>query len=64
MGVDIDESLENLDRWISNIWFINQPITNDVRFPPLSLSLLSIDIPTGLEHQNPAFPKEGYEHSM
>ena len=31
MGVNIDESLENLDRWISNIWFINQPITNDVR---------------------------------
>ena len=35
MGVDIDESLENLDRWISNIWFINQPITNDVSIFPI-----------------------------
>lgn len=30
MGTNIDNSLENLQQWISNIWFINQPIMNDV----------------------------------
>ena len=29
-GVDIDEHLENLGKWMSNLWFINQPIQNDV----------------------------------
>lgn len=28
-GVDIDEYLENLGKWVSNLWFINQPIQND-----------------------------------
>ncbi|KAL9101884.1 MAG: hypothetical protein Q9163_002905 [Psora crenata] len=39
MGVNIDESLENLDRWASNIWFINQPVMNDVSSTTIRLFL-------------------------
>lgn len=38
-GTNIDESLERLDKWISNIWFINQPVTNDVSSTKIRLFL-------------------------
>ena len=38
-GTNIDEALERLDRWISNIWFINQPITNDISSTKIRLFL-------------------------
>ncbi|KAL9126299.1 MAG: hypothetical protein Q9217_004625 [Psora testacea] len=75
MGVNIDESLENLDRWISNIWFINQPIMNDVSSTKIRLFLkkdLSIRylIPTSVinfiyenELYNVKSPINGHERS-
>lgn len=45
MGTNIDASLENLKQWISNIWFINQPIMNDVKSnPPISMDLSTNDL--------------------
>ena len=39
MGTNIDEALEKLDKWIHNIWYINQPITNDVSSTKIRLFL-------------------------
>lgn len=39
MGTNCDDALEQLDKWISNIWFINQPITNDVSSTKIRLFL-------------------------
>ncbi|KAL6716862.1 Nicotinamide/nicotinic acid mononucleotide adenylyltransferase 1 [Lecanora helva] len=39
MGTNIDESLVNLQQWITNIWFINQPIMNDVSSTKIRLFL-------------------------
>lgn len=39
MGTNIDQALEQLDKWIANIWFINQPITNDVSSTKIRLFL-------------------------
>ena len=39
MGTNIDQALEQLDKWITNIWFINQPITNDVSSTKIRLFL-------------------------
>ena len=39
MGTNIDEALEKLDKWIKNIWYINQPITNDVSSTKIRLFL-------------------------
>ena len=39
MGTNIDDSLERLDKWILNIWFINQPITNDISSTKIRLFL-------------------------
>ena len=38
-GTNIDESLNRLDKWISNIWYINQPVTNDVSSTKIRLFL-------------------------
>lgn len=38
-GTNIDDSLERLDKWISNIWFINQPIVNDISSTKIRLFL-------------------------
>ncbi len=39
MGTNIDDALEKLDKWIKNIWYINQPITNDVSSTKIRLFL-------------------------
>ena len=39
MGTNIDQALEKLDKWIHNIWYINQPITNDVSSTKIRLFL-------------------------
>ena len=39
MGTNVDPALEKLDKWVKNIWFINQPITNDVSSTKIRLFL-------------------------
>ena len=39
MGTNVDPALEKLDRWVKNLWFINQPITNDVSSTKIRLFL-------------------------
>ena len=66
MGVNIDQSLENLQKWISNIWFINQPITNDVRLycqtTPWKRYMLTMV--SGLKHKGTTVLEKGDEYQM
>lgn len=39
MGTNVDPALEKLDKWVKNLWFINQPITNDVSSTKIRLFL-------------------------
>ena len=61
MGVNIDESLYDLDKRISNIWFINQPITNDVCNSKASYFSLDLaNCPKGLKHEDKAGRNTSY----